>query len=86
MATTKEDLHRLVDTLPDQDLAVVAQFLGDPYLRVLLNTPAGEDPLSFEELVGLLESELDVRAGRVHSFARADDAIRWLHDQAGRPD
>lgn len=86
MATTKEELHRLVDELPDGDLGVLAQFLSDPFLRVLLNTPPGEAPLSLEEIVGLLESELDIRAGRVHSFANAGDAIRWLHDQVGRPD
>lgn len=84
--TTKERLHQLVDELPDGNLEVLADFLGDPFVRVLLNTPAGEAPLTLEEIVRLLESEGDLRAGRVQSFNNAQDAIRWLHDQAGRSD
>ncbi len=84
--TTKDRLHQLVDQLPERNLEVLEDFLGDPFLRVLLDTPEGEDSLTLEEILRLLESERDVRAGRVHAFGKAADAVRWLHNQAGRPD
>ena len=82
--TTKEELHRLVDELPEGDLGITAQLLRD--LLGLLNTPEGEEPLSWAQIVRLLEAKRDAREGRVHAFADADDAIHWLHGQVGHPD
>jgi hypothetical protein len=85
--TTKERLHQLVDELPEEgNLDPLADFLGDPFLRVLLTPPEGESALTLEEILRLLESERDVRAGRIHAFSSAADGIHWLHDQAGHPD
>ena len=84
--TTKEELHRLLDGLPEGNLEVLAEFLGDPTLPGLLSTPEGEAPLTFDEIVRLLEAKRDARAGRIHRFTDVDQAIRWLHKQAGRAD
>lgn len=82
--TTKEELHRLVDELPDGALGITAEVLRD--LLRLLNTPEGEDPLSWAQILRLVEAKRDARKGKVETFSNADDAIRWLHEQVGRPD
>lgn len=82
--TTKEQLHQLVEELPERNLEVLADFLGDPFLRVLLDTPEGEVPLTLEEIMRLLESERDVRADRVRRFSNVEDLIADLHEASGR--
>ena len=84
--TTRTESHEMVDRLPEEGLDLLGTLLADPALPGLLKTPAGEPPLSLEELVGILEGKRDVRAGRVTRFADAGQAIRWLHsevEQAG---
>ena len=82
MATTKEQLHRLVDDLPEGSLDVLADFLGDPFLRILLDTPPSETPLTWDEIVRQLESERDVRAGRVRRFGNVEELIADLHNSS----
>lgn len=82
---TKEQLHRLLDQLPDDELPAVERVFEDPLVRALLNTPEGEDPLTPEEIAGLLEARREVEAGKVHRFSDVRDAIHWLR-HGPRPD
>lgn len=82
--TTKAELHELIDQLPEGGLEVLAAFLADPELPGLLRTPEGEEPLSLEEIVGILEGKRDAREGRVAAFADWREGIRWLREQATR--
>ncbi len=80
--TRKDDLHRLIDDLPEGELPTSGDVLRD--LLGLLNTPEGEEPLSWPQIIRLLEAKQDAREGRVERFSNSNDAIRWLHNQAGR--
>ena len=59
--TTKEDLHRLIDELPEARTELVRLILDD------LNGAADEDgePPSPEELASLDRGLADIKAGRV---------------------
>jgi hypothetical protein len=52
---TRDTLHRLIDELPESELAAAARFLqylratADPVLRALLNTPLEEAPKTLAE-------------------------------------
>ena len=63
---TKEELHRLVENLPNNELHAARRFLeylcelnSDPVLRALGQAPEDKEPLSHEEAV---ESEAAWRA------------------------
>ena len=54
--TGKEELHRLVDRLPESEMQAAVRYLGylcdlgaDPMLRVLREVPIDEEPISAEE-------------------------------------
>ncbi len=59
--TVKEELHRLVDQLPENDLLEVREFIED--LRAA--EEADEEPLDSETLESLDRGLADIRAGRV---------------------
>ena len=67
----KEDLHRLVDQLPDSELHAVRRFLEflrqqtDPVLIALMSAPEDDEPETDEERTALAEAYADVAAGRV---------------------
>lgn len=71
--TTKEDLCRLVDQLPDSELNAARRFLeylrdaADPLLRKLLEAPEDDEELTDEDLAALAEAEEDFKVGRVFS-------------------
>lgn len=79
MTMTKAQLHELLDRLPEDDLTAIARVLDDPLLRALLSTPADDEPLTPEEISGILEGERDARNGRVQRFATVEELIRDLN-------
>ncbi|MCI0438400.1 MAG: hypothetical protein L0177_04635 [Chloroflexi bacterium] len=61
--TTKEELHRLVDELPDSELQTAMRFLeylrdtvGDPFLKALAAAPEDDEPDSPDEKEGAEEA------------------------------
>ena len=76
---TRETLHRLIDELPDADLAVGARVLhalratADPVLRALLEAPLDEEPERTEERHAVEEAREELARGDVH---RLED-VRW---------
>ena len=82
IAQLREQLHQTIDGLPDGAVRGLTRLLQDDYVRGLLNTPDGETPLNPEELSGLIQAELDAKAGRVRSFSTMEDLIADLHAHA----
>jgi hypothetical protein len=69
--TTKEALYRLIDELPERDLATAERLLehlrdaqGDPVLHALLTAPEDDEPLTPEE-----EARLQKPAGKLSPHA-----------------
>jgi predicted transcriptional regulator len=61
--TVREELHRIVDELPEEKLADVRQFIND-----LKAGGEGEESLSAETLAAIQEGLEDIRAGRTVSW------------------
>jgi hypothetical protein len=68
--TTKEALHRLIDELPEPDLAAVQRFAEylrfrgrDPVARALERAPADDEPLSADELAAAERAREAYRRG-----------------------
>ncbi|MCI0439612.1 MAG: hypothetical protein L0177_10840 [Chloroflexi bacterium] len=71
--TTREDLHRLVDELPENEIHSARRYLeylrsfNDPILKSLWEAPEDDEPETEEERRGVEEAYEDLRAGRVVS-------------------
>jgi CO dehydrogenase/acetyl-CoA synthase beta subunit len=71
--TIKEELHRLVDELPESESHAARRFLeylrnmGDPVLRAMLEAPEDDEPETEEERAAVAEAQEDFKAGRVVS-------------------
>jgi CO dehydrogenase/acetyl-CoA synthase beta subunit len=71
--TIKEELHRLVDELPEGESHTAKRFLeylrnmGDPVLRAMLEAPEDDEPETEEERAAVTEAQEDFKAGRVVS-------------------
>jgi len=74
---TRERLHALVDTLPDDEVHVALRFLefleseGALHLWSMTDAPLDDEPLSPEDERALAEAEEDLAHGLVVSHAEA---------------
>ncbi len=71
---TRERLHTLVDTLPENEVHVALrflEFLESERLWSLADAPFDDEPLTSEEEHSLAEAEEDLAHGRVFSHAEA---------------
>ena len=82
--TTKERLHQLIDQLPESELEAAERALTDTFVLALLNTPEGEEPLSPEEIAGIMEGKRDQAAGHIQRFSNADELVNELRKEAER--
>ena len=70
----KDDLHRLVDELPEDDLTAAKRYLeylrnmGSPLLKTLMQAPLDDEPETEEERAAVAEAYEDLAAGRVVNF------------------
>lgn len=78
---TREELHRLVDELPENETGVARRFLeflrasNDPVWRSLLNAPEDDEPESEEERRGVAEAYEDFAQGRVVSAEEVEKEL-----------
>ena len=79
--TARAQVHRLVDTLPDDALdtakrvlaGLSAPPLADPITSALANAPLDDEPVTPGEAEAIAEGESDVEDGRVVSAAQLRD-------------
>lgn len=71
---TREELHQLLDEIPDQGLDEARRYLGalkeagsDPFLAHLLLAPEDDEPLTPEEAAGLEEARAEWRRGEFYT-------------------
>jgi hypothetical protein len=69
---TKEDLHRLVDKLPESEVPAAERYLEylsvarqDPFLRALLNAPLDDEPETEDERAAMAEARAALERGEV---------------------
>ena len=81
VASRRERMHRLVDGLPDGELHAAERFLefvhehGDPMLRMLMNAPEDDEPVTSEEEEAVREALEDVAAGRVQTLEEVEEEL-----------
>jgi len=69
----REDLHQLVDALPETETHAARRYLeylaehGDPFLRALSAAPAADEPVTAEDLEALAEGRRALADGEVVS-------------------
>jgi hypothetical protein len=69
--TTKQDLHRLIDELPESAVAEAARLLAalraeeDPVLRAFLEAPEDDEPETEEERAAVEEARAEIVRGEV---------------------
>lgn len=76
--TTKEQIHQLVEDLPDSDLGTVKRVLeglsalssANLVKAALARAPIDEEAVTDEEAQAIEEAELDIEAGRVVTAAQ----------------
>ncbi|HVW45685.1 MAG TPA: hypothetical protein VHA76_01425 [Solirubrobacterales bacterium] len=65
--TTREKLHRIVDELPEEELAAALAAIeprpGDPMIRVLDEAPPEDEEISAEEEAAVREAREETAAG-----------------------
>ncbi len=77
----REDIHQLVDELPNKELngvkrfLVYLQILGDPLTRKLLEAPYNDEPLTKKEESAIDEAWDDVRSGSVLTMKQLTDEL-----------
>lgn len=76
--TVKEELYRLIETLPDSELPIARRVLEhlhnrgtDPLLRTLLEAPDDDEAETAEESAAVMEAYADIASGRVVSHEEA---------------
>ena len=77
MEITRDDLHKLIDYLPECEWEVSYWVLlahlkqHDPVLWRLMTAPEDDEELTEEEILAIEEGKEDFRAGRVVSMEEA---------------
>ncbi|MBI2918236.1 MAG: hypothetical protein HYY01_09595 [Chloroflexi bacterium] len=73
----REELHRLVDELPQREVQAARRYLeylrnlGDPVLRAFMEASEDDEPETPEERTAVAEARADFAAGRVVSHEEA---------------
>jgi hypothetical protein len=71
---TRDTLHRLVDELPESELAAAERFLhylcatADPVLRALLDAPLDDEPETENERQAAQEAREELARGEVQTL------------------
>lgn len=81
MAISKDDLHRLVDSLPEQETTAAKRFLefllhaNEPMINVLDRVEEDDEELEANELLALEEADQDIFNGRTYSFEEVQKGL-----------
>ncbi len=70
----RDDLHRMVDAVPDEKLAAVREALArlvDPVLLAFMEAPEDDEPTTQEDLEALAEGRAELARGETIPVAAA---------------
>jgi hypothetical protein len=70
--TTKTDLHRLVDELPESEVPAAKRNLGDPMTQALMEAPCDDEPTTPEEDAAAEEAWQEYLRGEALSSEEAN--------------
>lgn len=82
MAISKDDLHRLVDSLPEQETMTAKRFLefllhaNEPFISYLDQIEEDDTELDAEELLAIEEAEQDIIKGHTFSIEQVQKGFR----------
>jgi len=68
---TREDLHKLIEDLPEDEIQAATRYLQylrdryDPVLAALLDAPEDDEPETADERQAVAEAQEDLAAGRM---------------------
>lgn len=75
MITTRQQLHRLVDQLPESEMGTAQRVLEaltalghDPFLQMLTDAPQDDEPLTLEEEALIEEGRQQLQRGEGRSL------------------
>jgi hypothetical protein len=76
MSIAKNDLHELVDRLPENEAEAAKRFLefliekaDQLFIQALKQAPIDDEELSSEDITGIMEAREDVKASRVRPLS-----------------
>jgi len=81
--TTKQDLHKLVDNLPDSALSEAGRLLAslchdnDPVWKAAMEAPEDDEPLTDEDIKAIEEAREDIKHGRTISNEELRRELGW---------
>lgn len=89
MSIQKEELYRLVDALPEQEMPTAKRFLEfllvkpdkESWEEILKNPPIDDEPLTEDDLKAIAEAEKDIAEGRVKPWEQVKRELNlwgWL--------
>ena len=78
MSANREELHRLIDEIPESDLPAIHNYLrsvrdesADPVRYALDHAPLDDEPETEEERQAVEKGKADLKAGRVYTMEEA---------------
>ena len=80
--SARDSLHRLIDELPESELAAAERFLhylraaADPVLRTLLEAPLDDEPETEEERQAVQEGREELARGEVRTLEAVRRELR----------
>lgn len=82
MNTSREELHRIIDELPEWALDDAAskikrieELTHDPVYQAFMTAPLDDEPLTPEEEAAIAEADEDIAEGRVQSWKKVQEEL-----------
>ena len=81
MAMTKDDLHHLIDDLPDSEVHAAARYIQylrsnrDPFVQALLDAPLDDEPETAEERKTADEAWQEYLEGKARPLAEVREEL-----------
>ncbi len=75
MVVTKQDLHQLIDEIPEAEHQAAAKYLGrlrdlanDPVYQTFMNAPIDDEPLTEADIAAIEAAEAEIARGASYSL------------------
>ena len=81
MTMTKDDLHHLIDDLPDSEVHAAARYIQylrtscDPFVQALLDAPLDDEPETQEELEAADKAWQEYLEGKARPLAQVREEL-----------